>query len=82
LDGQLRINSAPNSGTDSRLVAAVIQAGSALPVGDVYEVLVVDDHVLFRQLVKSLRNHSDYEVVGEAGSVEGLKAARSSPISS
>jgi DNA-binding NarL/FixJ family response regulator len=42
-------------------------------------VLVVDDHVLFRQgLVSLLQNNSTYEIVGEAGSVqEGIDKARS-----
>ena len=34
------------------------------------KVLIVDDHILFRQgLVSLLRNEADFEVVGEAGSV-------------
>ena len=45
-------------------------------------VLIVEDHVLFRQGIKSIiENKSDFTVVGEAGSVsEGLgKAMRCSP---
>ena len=37
------------------------------------KVLIVDDHILFRQgLVSLLRNEADFEVVGEAGSASDL----------
>ena len=35
------------------------------------KLLVVDDHILFRQgLVSMLEQHGNYEIIGEAGSVK------------
>lgn len=54
------------------------QASSAMNA-KVSTVLLVDDHDLIRQgLARAFGRHSDFEVVGEAGSVgEGLEKARS-----
>jgi DNA-binding NarL/FixJ family response regulator len=47
-------------------------------IGQVSKLLIVDDHVLFREgLISAFRSASDFKVVGQAGSVyEGLQMTR------